>query len=316
MTPREIIARAWAVTTREPVLRRWGFLSSFLETLLNVKLLGYQVYFAWAFYAGKEVGFFDDFIWLYETVPLGWFIVTLIGFGLLLAAEFLVPHVCAGAIIGLAAKSHRNEPVKGGLVLALHNFFPIFAVHEIFVLNGWATLVSACSLMLRYIDGDMKYAGVVGAIAIFCISNTLKLFAGFAEEAVVLRKKSIGGGIAQSYKLLLSHMSEIVFILLLLFVISLRIVVNVLVIALIPGIVLGIGILLTFVLSPLVSYLIAGSIGILLIIAASYFFAYLHVFKQAVWTITYIEFSKHKELDHIAIDEPAQPEAPADAVPA
>lgn len=305
MTPREIIARAWTITTREPKLRRWGFLSSLLETLLNVKMLGYQVYFAWAYYAGKEVGFFDDFILLYEHVPFGWFLGITIGFILLLAAEFIVPHACAGAIIGLAAKSHRNEPMKGGLVLATHNFFPILAVHEIFILNGWATLVSACSLMLRYIDGDMKYAGIIGAVSIFCISNVLKLFAGFAEEAVVLRKKSIGGGIAQSYKLLLSHTSQIMFILLLLFVISLRIVVNVLVVALIPGIVVGVGVLLTFFLSPLVSYLIAGGLGVLLVIAASYFFAYLHVFKQAVWTITYIEFSSQRELDHIAVDEPA-----------
>jgi hypothetical protein len=316
MTPREIIARAWAITTQEPVLRRWGFLAAFLETLLNVKLLGYQAYFAWAYYVGKQVGFFDDFLWLYHSVSLTWFLTIVIGFALLLTAEFFVPHVCAGAIIGLSAKAHRGEPMKGGLVLALHNFFAIFAVHEIFVLSGWATLVSVCSLQLRYIDGDLKYAGIIGACIIFCISNTLKLFAGFAEEAVVLRKKSIGGGVAQSYKLLLSHTSQIMFILLLLFVISLRIVVNVLVIALIPGVVLGIGVLLTFVLSPLVSYLIAGGIGVLLIIAASYFFAYLHVFKQAVWTITYIEFSSHRELDHIDIDEEPAQALPTESVAA
>ncbi len=299
MTPREIIAQAWAITSRETSLRRWGFLSAFFETLLNVKLLGYQAYFAYAAYSGEEVGLFDDFEWLYHNVPIGAFYAILIAFGILLLIEFLLPHLCEGAIIGLAAKSYRGEPVKGGMVLAFHNFFAIFAVHEIFVLSGWPMVVSSISLMLRYIDGSVKYAGIVGVISIFCISNFLKLFAGFAQEAVVLRKASIAAGIAQSYKLLLSHLSHIMFILILLFVISLRILLNALMLLLIPVIIMGIGFVLALFLSATVSYLIAGIVGIGLIFAASYFFAYLHVFKQTVWTLTYIELNNQKELDVI-----------------
>lgn len=310
MTPREIIARAWAITTQEKVLRRWGFVSSFLETLLNVKLLGYQVYFAWALYAGKEVGLLDDFEWLFANVPLPWAIGITVGFLLLLAAEFVVPHLCEGAVIGLAAKAVRGEKPRGGLVLAFHNFLPLIAVHEIFILSGWATVVSAISMMLRYIDGTVKYAGIIGVILIFCLSNILKLCAGFAEEAVVIRKKGIGAGIAESYKLLLSHTTQIMFILLLLFVISLRIVVNAVVLLLIPLVVLGIALALTTFLSAFVSWLIAGIIAVLLILAASYFFAYLHVFKQTVWTITYLELIAQPELDVIMTEEaPAAPPA-------
>ena len=36
-----------------------------------------------------------------------------------------------------------------------------------------------------------------------------------------------------------------------------------------------------------------------MIFGASYFFAYLHVFKQTVWTLTYIELSSRKEQDII-----------------
>ncbi len=299
MTPREIIAQAWSITTKEKILRRWGFAASFFETLLNVKLLGYQVYFIYAYIVGIEVGLFDDFYILYEHVPFNVFLSILIGFGLLVLIEFIMPHLSGGAIIGLAAKSYRKEPLKGGMVLALHNFFPLFAVHEMFVLSGWATALTCVSLTLRYIDGNIKY-GIIGVIiAIFCISNTLKLFAGFAEEAVVLRKMSIGAGIAQSYKLLLSHLSHIMFVLLLLFVISLRIVLNAITVLLIPVIVVGIGFLLALVFSPALSYLIAGLVGVGLVLAASYFFAYLQVFKQTVWTLTYIELSSRKELDHI-----------------
>jgi hypothetical protein len=69
MTPREIIAEAWAITRREKGLRKWGYFSSFFETLFALKLICYQAYFAYAYFvAQKSVGFFDDFIWLYDNV--------------------------------------------------------------------------------------------------------------------------------------------------------------------------------------------------------------------------------------------------------
>lgn len=303
MTPRDIIAQAWAITTTEKPLWRWGFIVSLLQTLLNVKLIGYQIYFAWAAYKGHEVGIADDFIWLYNTVPFNWFLGIVIGFILLLITEFLLPHLCEGAIIGLAAKSYRREPLKGGLVIGLHNYFSMFAIHELFVLSGWATLTSAISLTIRYVNGDIKYAAIVALIVIYCISNTLKLFAGFAEEAAVLRKKGIAGGIVQSYKLLISNLSHIMFILILLFVISLRVVVNAVIILVIPFVVVGLGLLLATFLSTTISYIIAAIAGVGLVITASYFFAYLHVFKQTVWTLTYIELSSKKDLDIIIDDE-------------
>ena len=83
------------------------------------------------------------------------------------------------------------------------------------------------------------------------------------------------------------------------FVIILRILANVLMLILIPGIAVGIGFLLTRFMPAVVSYSIATAIALIIITFASYFFAYLEVFRQCVWTITYIELSKLKELDVI-----------------
>jgi hypothetical protein len=35
------------------------------------------------------------------------------------------------------------------------------------------------------------------------------------------------------------------------------------------------------------------------VLIASYFFGYLHVFQHTVWTITFMELRKHKDLDVI-----------------
>jgi hypothetical protein len=298
MTPREIIAQAWAITTREPSLRRWAFTASLLEMLFSLKLISYQMYFAYEhFYAGGEAGFFDIEVYLYNVLPPWLFFTIAIIFILMVVIEFFIPHLCQGAIIGLAAKSFRREEVKGGLVLGLYNFFPIFAIHEFLTLSSFSLLVTMSSLIVRYVEGFLVRFTIGMAIILFCASLILKFFFSFAEEAVVIHKLGIFAAMGRSFKLIVSHLGKIVFLLLLLFVISLRIIINAIMVILIPGIIVGLGLLLTFILPPVISYSIAALVGIALIIGASYMFAYIHAFKTTVWTLTYLELIKHRDLD-------------------
>ena len=152
MKPREIIATAWAVTKKESGMRRWSFTSAFFETLLNLKLLIYQAYFIYEYAHGGQAGFFDIEIMLYRSVSFGLFLSIIIFFILLVATELIIPHLCTGAIIGLAAKSHLREKVEGGAVLGLYNFFSIFTIHESLLLAGLSTCATVTSLILRYVE--------------------------------------------------------------------------------------------------------------------------------------------------------------------
>lgn len=300
MTPREIIATAWAITTKELPIRRWAFTSSFFETLLDVKLLIYQLYFAYKYFGDHgEAGFFDIEIALYHSMPFGAFLAFIIALILLIVVELFLPHLCTGAIIGLAAKSYRKEEVKGGLVLGLYNFFAVFGIHEFLVLAGVSTVITMSSLILRYVDEPLSWWSVSVLFVLFLLSNLLRFFFSFANQAAILQKISIFDAMGKSFKLIVSHLSHVMFLLLLLFVISIRILLNTAMIILIPGIVVGIGYLLTHFISPTISYSIAGVVGVGLVVAASYFFAYLHAFKHTVWTITYLELIKQKDLDQI-----------------
>ena len=304
MTPREIIAEAWAITTKEVLIRRWSFTSAIFETLLDVKLLVYQIYFGYKyFFENGQAGFFDIEIMIYHSMPFPVFLSFIIALLLLIVVELFIPHLCTGAIIGLAAKSYRKEEVKGGLVLGLYNFFAMFGIHEFLVLASFSTVVTVSSLMLRYIDGPIKWWCVTVLLIIFVLSNLLRFFFSFANEAVVIHRMNIFEAMGKSFKLIVSHLSHVMFLLLLLFVITIRIVLNAAMVILIPGIVVVIGYVLALFISPAISYTIAGVMGVALVIAASYFFAYLHPFKHAVWTITYIELSKHKDLDIIMNDD-------------
>ena len=299
MTPREIIAEAWAITTREKPLRKWGYTSSFFETLFAVKLVVYQVWFLIAYLQGNPAGFFDDVIWLYANVNHTLFYVIIGAFLILLLIEWIFPTLAKGAIIGLAAKSHMKEPLKGGHVLALYNFFPLLGIHELFVLASLTNVLTISSLILRYISGSLKF-WMVGCVMFFwVVSNILRFLANFAEPAVVISRMNVFAAIGQSFKLVISYLGHVMFLWLLLFVISIRIMINTALALLIPAIAIGIGILLTHLLSPAVSYTIASAIGIILVLIASYFFAYLHVFQDTVWALTYLALRKRKELDVI-----------------
>ncbi len=299
MTPREIIAQAWAITTTQVSVRRWSFTSAFFETLLDAKLLIYQVYFLITYLQGKAAGFFDIEYKIYDSMPhvVFWsFIIFLI---LLITVELFIPHLCLGAIIGLAAKTHRKEDVKGGLVLGLYNFFPIFAIHEFLILASFTTITTVTSLILRYIDAPVKWWALILLYILFLFSTLIRFFFSFANQAVVLERISIFNAMGKSFKLIVSHLSHVMFLMLLLFVISVRILLNIATIILIPAIIFGIGFLLAQFFSPVLSWFIAAGIGVALTMGASYFLAYLHAFKHTVWTITYLELIKQKDLDVI-----------------
>ncbi len=300
MTPREIIAEAWAITRREASIRRWGCTSAFFEILLSIKLISYQIYFLYEYFAGNGgAGFFDVEIIIYDSMPHWFFWTFSIVLLVLFTIELFFPHMALGAIIGLGAKAHMGEPVKGGMVLALYNFFVIFAIHEMFVLGSLSTSITLTSVIVRYIEGNAKMVVIALLWTVWTFSNILRFFFSFAEEAVVIDKIGIFHALGKSFKLIISYLGHVMFLLLLLFVISLRIILNAAIIVVIPGLIIGIVLLLGTFLSTLLAWIIGSILGIILTIVASYFFAYLHVFKQTVWTITYLELRKHKDLDVI-----------------
>jgi len=298
MNPREIIAQAWAITLKERQLRRWGFASSLLETLLNTKLLIYQTWFFISFLQGDPIGFFADVEWLSRHLSFAWVATIVTFFLILIFIEWIFPHFAKGAIVGLAAKSYKKEEVKGGLVLAVYNFFPLFAIHEMFFIGSISMVITLSSLLLRY-SPEIAPFGIFLLVLFFLGANILRFFFIMSEEGVVIRKLSIGKAMGASFKLVISYLGHVVFLLILGFLISLRILLNAVMIFLVPGIVIGIAFLFKSFLPIEVAIVIGAILGLIIIGLMSYLFAYLEVFRQNVWTITYLELSKLKELDVI-----------------
>lgn len=300
LTPREIVAEAWAITTKERKLWRWGFFGSTFETLRNLEFFLYQSFYLYWFTRGEVVSFWHAEIFLYESLPFWLFVATVIFTVILLIVELFAPTFATGAIIGLSAKSYYKEPVKGGFVLGLYNFFPLLEIHGMFLLSNFTVLFTIASFVIRYSNTQDMRMATLGLLAFLgLISLAFHFFSSFAEESVVIRKDGVFQAIGRSFKIIISNVQHVFFVVLLLFVISIRVFINAIVLLVIPAILTGVAILLTSFLTQTVALLITGLVGILLLVAVSYFFAYLHIFKQCVWTLAFIELSKNKELDVI-----------------
>ncbi len=300
MTPRDIIARAWALTLQHRSLRRWSFVESFLQTSLDIVLIACQAtFFITYVHRGEIIGFFEIGQTLYGGLP-GWlFSALFVSFCILFILEFFLPHLCRGAVIGLAAKAHRHEPVRGGLVLAIYNFFPLFVLHGFIFLASWTTVVSAMSLVLRYTDNPMRTLFCGFLLFFFLLSNVLRFFVCFTPQCIVIKKMSVFAGMARSIKLLLCNMQHVMFLVMLLLVISIRILINAALVIILPGLMVAFGVFLALFLPTSISTIIAVSVGVLLLVVASYFFTYLYAFKMTVWTIAFLEMDAQKDLDVI-----------------
>ena len=301
MTPRQIIAEAWAITIREHSLRRWGYISTICELLRDTEILLYQTFYLYWYFQGVTMSWLSVEILFFRNLPIILFIALTIVLLLLLILELFVPTLATGAIIGLAAKSYKKEDVRGGLILGLSNFLSILEIHGIFVLSSMWTVITAWSMILRYGGEDIgfKSMGFILLITIWSLSLLFHFFASFAEEGVVIFKYGVFTSIGKSFKMIISHLGHVMFLLLLMLVITLRIFINVVMVFLIPLIAIGLGLLLATFLPQALSYFIAALVGIALLLLLSYLLAYLHVFKQTVWTLTYMELSKIKDLDII-----------------
>src|SRR3989338_8686186 len=157
-------------------------------------------------------------------MPLWAFLSIIITFCLLVLIEFFFPHMATGAIIGLAAKVHRREEPRGGLVLALYNFFPIFVIRELFFLASIQMVTMLTSLILRY--GALKGFTITVLFILFTFCLILRFFASFAEEAIVITKVGPFTAIGRSFKLIISYLGHVMFLILLMIVITLRIFIN------------------------------------------------------------------------------------------
>lgn len=305
MKYRKIIRDAWAFTQQNKSLMKWyGFLPALISTVVSIGYIVYQ-YFAFIkspifseqhenllLEIAKSVLAFiqanPDYI-----TPL---IITAIVVGFI---YIFYPTFAQGAMIQIIARKRTGQDAKNidGIRYGLKSFLPLFEYHLIIRGFSITAIVAQVAFVLRNLGTEVLKILMPVFIFVLIVGLIMGLLFTYAELYIVVDRVKVFRSMRRSSSLVLDHWQHTLLVLLLLFIIGLRIVINTILVLVIPIlIVAGLGLAASLALGAY-SYLIAGIVALIGLYLAGYLGGNLSVFSNAVWTFTFLELTQAEELD-------------------
>jgi len=292
MTVRDIVQKSWQVTQVHLKKLIWyGAVPAFFTTLVSSVFLAYQ-YHAFAtstLFTHKDPELADSvrMVWgivsAYPKASIFLAIVAIIVFG----GYTLLPPIFNGALIHALMKIKNYEPISGSLEIGLRRFFPMFEFALISGSFSIITVFTESSFVLRWWGENVFFF----ALPIFLFIAMVGLIASFlftyTEFFIVIDNKRVIKSIGESVILVLSNLRKTILIFILMLFISLRVILNVILVLLIPMGVVALAGFLASVFYSIVGHVIIALFGLAALVASSYLMGLFHVFSTAVWVLTY-----------------------------
>ncbi|HPO05837.1 MAG TPA: hypothetical protein PLQ36_01870 [Candidatus Gracilibacteria bacterium] len=299
---KQIIQEAWDITTEEKSkLFAYGFIPSFFGVIVGMFYIGYQInafrisplfnHEVKSHHGFDSLAFIKPILDLISEYPFWTIGLILVGIGVFLMYTFS-PIICKSALIDLIYKKIQGQELKGGFTRGLETFFPVLefsAIVSTFSLTAYLTEVS---MIIRNFNQDSWIIIIPFLSICWMVGMMLSFLFIFGEQLIVIEKLSIIQAIKRSSILVLSHMKDTLFLALGVTLISIRIILNIIIVLLIPLIFMGIMTLLTAMLSKLVAIIIASILSIATIIGSAYLMTGFHIFIYAIWTLSFVNFQK------------------------
>lgn len=304
----KLLHAAWQATLRSPRLKWFAFVAA----LAQVGIMSMQA--SWQLYRySNTFGIIEEDSYLKGLTDLGAYIsssnLTGLGIGFLLFIilfNYLLPAIFKGTILlGVRQKLQFPEQrifLRQKVMLAGKSFFEMVelnAVGRFFTL--WGTLLYGLSMYRWTIDGDLPLPwDWIKPFWIFwlILSFLSMIFLTFSEYFLLYEGTSFKESIKKSIGLVFVHLGHTVAVGLLMFLVNLRVVVN---LFLVLGVPLAIGALLTLWTSQ-VAFGVALLLGSIMLVLVSYLNAILDVFSAAVWAKTFF-YLREKQDEIQALDE-------------
>jgi hypothetical protein len=295
MNHRHIIAQAWEFTQNNKKMIYWyAFFPSLLTTMAGVIYLMYQ------YFAFRSSPLFENWNQSFTMVALKT-VVDIVRqnisstFPLLVVAVIiiilylLIPSACDGAIIQLIARKKNGQDVRtrDGLRFGMMSFLPLFEYSWLIRTFSLVSLFGNASFVMRNLGMTAFWVAspVFVVIAIAGIAMTV-LFT-YAEYYIVIDDSKVLESVAKSAKLVFEHLEETILLSILMLIISVRILIQLLFVLLIPLAIIG-SIYLFASWIPWIGFVVGGVLGLGLLYLASYLSATIHVFAATVWTFSFL----------------------------
>jgi hypothetical protein len=305
MNYRKIIGEAWYFTQENKKLIVWfAFIPSFLSTVVGVFYILYQ------FYAFKSSPLFEDwqqsftFVVVKEVfnlvmehmdnlVPL--FIVA----GILVLLYFFLPPLMDGAMIQLIARKKNKQDVRirDGLRYGFMSFLPLFSFYLITRTYNFFSIASDASFLIRNLGPGVFNLLLPLLILITVLSIILTLIFMFTEYYIVIDDCRVTKAMAKSAVLTVQHWDTTIFISFLMLIISIRIILQVVFVLLVPGIIFMVIFYFAASTIPFFGLIIGAVMAVAALFLASYLGAIVHVFMTSVWAFTFLDLTNEPEID-------------------
>jgi len=299
MTVRDIVRKAWQVTQVHLKKLIWyGAVPAFFSTLVSSVYLAYQ-YHAFqtsSLFTGKDpnIGESIHLVWGLVSMYPKLSIFLLVMTAIVLAGYTILPPIFNGALIHALIRIKNYEPISGSFEIGLRRFFPMFEFALISGSFSIITVFTESSFVLRWWGENVfffilpifLFIAMVGLIASFLFT--------YAEFFIVVDKKRVIKSIGESVILVLSNLRKTILVFILMLLISVRVVLNVVLILLIPMGVVALGGFLASIFYSAISIVMISIFTIAALAVTSYLMGLFHVFSTAVWVYTYALLA-HKE---------------------
>ncbi len=292
----EIIHDAWSLTISNSKLKWLIFIPSFVAVLIFVLEVAWQMYLYWGEFVSDHEFSIDSisfvFNFLVENNLLGWVVFGTI---FILFFVFVVPSWVHAAII-LGVKQKLNYPekycsVRKKLISAYDYFFRLFELHAIAgIFSLWSIALFIATFYRIFHDSFFKLIWPILIVyAIF--ASIITIFISFSAYFIVCENKSLVQSINKSINLVFLNFGKTMVIILLMFLVNLRVILNVIVVLLVP---IGLFAAFTYFNSSLM-LILSIVLGLGLLGFTAYLTAILEVFSTAVWTEAFLQMREDQK---------------------
>lgn len=295
---RSTIGEAWEFTQNNRRLIKWyAFLPAVLSTVVGILYVAYQyLSFVNSPLFGQEQTFLaqvalrarDFFSANGEFIVPMIIVVAVVGI-----LYILVPSFCEGSIIQIIARKKNGQEVKmrEGIRYGLLSFLPIFEYSWLVRTFSVVSAFTWAGFLARNLGWDALNTFTPILIIYFIIGLIVAVLFTYTEFFIVIDDRKVIESIAKSSTLVVTHLEETLLLSILMLIISVRILLQIVFVLLIPGAMLLIIYLFASASIPFVAYVVAGGVGLVLLYIASYLSATIHVFAASVWTFTFLELT-------------------------
>ena len=290
----EVIRDAWEITQTTPKLKWFAFVPAFMGVLIFVEEVAWQLFwYADEFgIGGAHLSIIDlskNFLSFLIDSGLLWAVIFLVIFSILFV--FVLPSwIVATLILSVRQKFTHPEArisLRQKMVEGARYFFRLFELHAVQGPFQFFTIAFFVATMYRFFHGDIFNMFIPVIIGFFIFSFFINIFFAFAPYFIVCENEKMGVAIRRSCGLVFMNFGRTVAVILLMFLVNFRIILNVLVIFGVPfGVLLAIS---YFSSSGWFGFAIfcATTLGIIALVLASYLTAIVEVFLTAVWERTF-----------------------------